>query len=63
MHYREGLDKLNCCFGHGADGLWIHAKCHFPSLPGARYRDGVLTFYCSVCNKVVCEIAIASKKK
>ena len=63
MLYKEDLDKMECAGGHAAAGLWVHAKCHFPINPGARYEAGILTFYCTVCNKMVAQIAVATAKK
>ena len=61
MIYKEDLDKMGCSTGHEADGIWIHSRCHPQFMPGARYRNGVIVFRCSVCDKPVIEIAVAQK--
>ena len=63
MLYKEELDKMECAAGHKAKGFWLHSKCHITIPTWVRYEDGIISVRCSVCDKVVAEIAIASNIK
>ena len=63
MLYKEELDKMECAAGHEAKGLWLHSGCHITIPMWVRYENGVLIIRCSVCNKVVAEVAVMSNIK
>jgi len=61
MIYKEDLDTMQCNAGHEAKGVWIHSSCHTTVPTWVRYEDGVLIIRCATCNKVISEVAVASK--
>lgn len=61
--YIEDLKDMKCPCGRPGceDPIFMHAACH-PSAPTwASYFDGILTISCSVCEKVIAEIAVANR--
>ncbi len=66
--YREDLDEKECrdCSEEGTHNpdtheLYMGAACHNTTKILARYNgDGTMTIMCSVCDKFVMNLAIAS---
>lgn len=63
---KEQLDEMHCtrpgCDHTGHDGLMMHARCHEEDPPWAEYKDGVMTFTCSVCDRFVAAFEVASER-
>lgn len=61
MIFKEDLDAMVCRNCHNGKGLNLHSACHVTSPTWSRYEDGVLVVRCATCNKVIVEVAVASK--
>lgn len=65
MLYLEDLAPMKCACGCGKEGgpIALHGKCHISAPTVAWYVDGMIRIECSVCKKLVAEIAVARRTK
>jgi hypothetical protein len=62
--YKEDLKDLKCPCGRPGceDPLFFHSQCHPAAPTWTSYFDGVLTISCVVCDKIIAQIAVASRE-
>ena len=63
---RIDLDAMTCsnpnCNCGFNEKLFIHPKCHIGKGITAFYENGILTFSCKKCDKLICKIAVKERK-
>jgi hypothetical protein len=58
---KDDLERMECQIPgckHESHEFVLHSRCHYRTPTWTSYQNGVLTITCSLCHKVVAEIAV-----